>query len=214
MRFNGIEEYKQFGVLVLIMKGGLLFQKRALEIPQGGEICFPGGGVEPQDQTFGDTALRETQEEINLNPKDIGTLYPLDPVIAPFGAIIYPFLGKTDRTLGDCTPNPQEVSELFTVPISYFLNTSPETYQIMIQAFAVENENTGDHSKEKILLPAQELNLPEQYHKNFGKHYSNIYCYRYNDHLIWGLTAKIIKNLIDRRAYYPLDQILQESHSV
>ena len=36
-----------------------------------GQVSFPGGGVEPQDVTFTDTALREANEEIGLVPEGV-----------------------------------------------------------------------------------------------------------------------------------------------
>lgn len=60
-------------ILPLIKVDGeyhILFEKRSHHIPQGGEICFPGGRFSPElDQTYQDTALRETEEELGYRLK-------------------------------------------------------------------------------------------------------------------------------------------------
>ena len=45
----------------------LLFEKRAANIRQGGEICFPGGEFDAsEDDSFEQTAIRETEEETGI----------------------------------------------------------------------------------------------------------------------------------------------------
>ncbi|RYI22311.1 CoA pyrophosphatase [Dermacoccus sp. 147Ba] len=48
-----------------------------------GQVSFPGGGVEPQDVTFTDTALREANEEIGLVPEGVHVMGELQPVALP-----------------------------------------------------------------------------------------------------------------------------------
>lgn len=65
---NGKEEFSNFAVLVLLLQVDdefhFVFEKRAANIRQAGESCFPGGKFEPnQDVDFRDTAIRETVEE-------------------------------------------------------------------------------------------------------------------------------------------------------
>lgn len=48
-----------------------------------GEIAFPGGGVEPQDQDATMTALREAEEETRLDPRGVEVLGVLPEVHIP-----------------------------------------------------------------------------------------------------------------------------------
>ena len=45
-----------------------------------GEVAFPGGRMENSDNTLLDTALRETHEEMGIQPDDIEVLGALDDV--------------------------------------------------------------------------------------------------------------------------------------
>ena len=47
-----------------------------------GEVSFPGGKVEPNDKDLSHTALRESNEEINLNSKDASLLGQMNYLIS------------------------------------------------------------------------------------------------------------------------------------
>lgn len=90
---------------------------RTQSINHGGQLSFPGGGKEG-DESIVETALREAQEEIGLHTSGVkvaGQLTPLyvghsDNMVTPVVA----FLDHEQRF----TPNPNEVDEIITVPIS------------------------------------------------------------------------------------------------
>ncbi len=90
---------------------------RAADINHGGQLSFPGGGKEGHE-TVEETALRESQEEIGLHRQGveiIGKLTPLyvghsDNMVTPVVA----FLNQPQTF----TPNPNEVEEVFSVPIT------------------------------------------------------------------------------------------------
>lgn len=46
-----------------------------------GEVCFPGGKSDPEDQDEVDTALREAEEEIGLPPEQVEVICKLFPII-------------------------------------------------------------------------------------------------------------------------------------
>ena len=49
----------------------VLFEERAHTLrSQPGEVCFPGGKYECEDNSFRNTAVRETCEELGLKPED------------------------------------------------------------------------------------------------------------------------------------------------
>jgi 8-oxo-dGTP pyrophosphatase MutT (NUDIX family) len=84
----------------------ILFIKRTERVQKHkGEISFPGGVYEDRDGTLIKTALRESLEEIDLNPDDVEVLGELDDVvsaktnykIAPFLALIpWPYEFRVD----------------------------------------------------------------------------------------------------------------------
>jgi 8-oxo-dGTP pyrophosphatase MutT (NUDIX family) len=90
----------------------------------GGQISFPGGGVEPQDATYEDTALRETEEELGIPAEVIETVGTLTPLfIAPSQNLVTPVVGWV-QDLPPLHPNPLEVSDVLTVSLSHLLTPS------------------------------------------------------------------------------------------
>lgn len=96
----------------------ILFIKRTEWVEKHkGEISFPGGAYEVYDGTLLNTALRESTEEISLNPDDVEFLGELDDeasvktnyIITPFLALIpWPYEFKVDG---------RETEEIIEAPI-------------------------------------------------------------------------------------------------
>lgn len=99
----------------------LLTQRTAHLRDHAGQISFPGGRVEAEDESPIHTALRETEEEIGLAREHVeilgflpeyrtGTGFRVTPVVAlvtpPFELALDPF----------------EVAEAFEVPLSFLLD--------------------------------------------------------------------------------------------
>lgn len=70
----------------------VLFEVRSRKIIQGGEICFPGGAIEPPENPH-DTAVRETCEELLVEPSQIEVLSPMHVIPGPGGADVTSYLG-------------------------------------------------------------------------------------------------------------------------
>ena len=74
-------KYKKAGVLIILLEDErdgeykLLFTKRSSNLStHSGEVSFPGGMREEHDSCLYDTALRESNEEINLDLNNIEKL--------------------------------------------------------------------------------------------------------------------------------------------
>ncbi|XP_023564903.1 peroxisomal coenzyme A diphosphatase NUDT7 isoform X2 [Octodon degus] len=90
-----------------------------------GEVCFPGGRREPTDRDDVATALREAQEEVGLLPHQVEVICCLVPSLIEKKNLVTPVVGFVDHNF-EAQPNPDEVKDVFLVPLDYFL--SPRVY--------------------------------------------------------------------------------------
>lgn len=79
-----------------------------------GEICFPGGKPDPQDNSLAETALREAKEEIGLQHCQIQGRLSSIPLFTSDYRLI-PFVGVTQQQ--KFIINPAEVQCILTIPI-------------------------------------------------------------------------------------------------
>ena len=129
------EGYRPSAVLIPIYENRdehyIVLTKRTQDVMyHKGQISFPGGAQDREDDDLAATALREAFEEIGVRSGDVEILGRLDDqstytsrfVITPFvGAIPYPYKFKVSR---------KEVEELIEVPLSALLKPgcfNPET---------------------------------------------------------------------------------------
>lgn len=183
----GSRSFSKFAVLLpLIIKEDdihVLFEVRSLKLRrQPGEICFPGGRIDQQDIDEKSASIRETVEELGIKEEDIFNVFPLDYLFSPFGMIVYPYVGfiKKPKSI---TPNPSEVEEVFTVPISFFLENEPKIYQVNFKAEPEEN------------FPYDLLVDGKNY--NWRTRHLEEYFYLFENRVIWGLTARILAHFIE-----------------
>ncbi len=175
----------------------LLFEKRSLNIRQGGEVSFPGGRFEAsKDQDFRDTAIRETLEELNLAKDDLELHSKLGTVFNPMGNIVEVFLGRIHKDFNLIKPSKKEVEQIFLVPLEFFQKNQPELYSVDYKVHPFR-EQEGEL---KILFPAKQFDIPKRYQEPWRGLEKNIYLYQYHQFVIWGLTATIVKNIIDELA--------------
>ena len=66
----------------------LLFEVRAAQLRQGGEVCFPGGRLESQE-TPAECALRETEEELSIPRSQIQLLGAPDFICNQRGFLLF-----------------------------------------------------------------------------------------------------------------------------
>lgn len=199
---HGKSEYVNTCVLVLLMmvegEYHFVFEKRSPDIRQGGEICFPGGVFDPnKDTSFLQTAIRETVEELGISEDKLTVLGASDTLVAPLGVTVDAFVGIADiDSLDQLRVNTREVEYVFSVPVSYFEECEPEKYSAMVTIHpSYVDKETGE---EVILLPAEQLGLPERYTKPWGGSKYNVYAYRVEKGVIWGITARFIYEIIKK----------------
>ena len=117
---------KEAGVLLPIIRQFdgtyLVLTKRAAHLSNHpGQISFPGGKRENKDTNIDATALREAKEEIGLKAEVVEVLGRLPAHETVTGFQITPIIGWIDRSwTGVADPN--EVTEIFQVPLSYITN--------------------------------------------------------------------------------------------
>ena len=99
----------------------LLTQRTKHLSNHAGQISFPGGRVEPHDQSAIDTALRETEEEVGLDRARVDVVGCMDIYETVTGFSITPVVGFV-REGFTLTIDPQEVSEVFEVPLDFVLD--------------------------------------------------------------------------------------------
>jgi 8-oxo-dGTP pyrophosphatase MutT (NUDIX family) len=85
-----------------------------------GEVAFPGGKRDAGDLSLIDTVLRESQEEIGLDPRCVEIVSPGRQRTSRFGLRVRPFVAivPPDVVL---SPNLAELDEVFRVPLAHFL---------------------------------------------------------------------------------------------
>ncbi|MFV3074672.1 CoA pyrophosphatase [Niveispirillum fermenti] len=99
----------------------LLTQRTAHLAAHAGQVSFPGGGVEEEDEDAVATALRETEEEIGLHHRHIEVLGHLDTYVTRTGFRVVPVVAHI-RPPFTLTPDPYEVADVFEVPLSFILD--------------------------------------------------------------------------------------------
>lgn len=118
---------RQAGVLALVFPAAdgaphIVLTRRTDHLRgHSGQISFPGGRRDPDDESFVHTALRETCEELGICGDDIAVHGSLTPFyIPPSNYDVYPSVGSLDAA-PVFNPNPDEVAEVFTVPLAHLL---------------------------------------------------------------------------------------------
>ncbi len=88
----------------------------------GGQISFPGGGLEANDASLEHGALREAEEEVGIIREDVQLLGRLTEMFIPVSNfIVHPFVGALDYT-PTFIPQVTEVQQILEVPLKEFLH--------------------------------------------------------------------------------------------
>ncbi len=125
--------YKKAGVLIILHKDNdedykILFTKRSSNLStHSGEVSFPGGKWEKHDKNLYETALRESNEEINLDTANIEKLGSLNFLLSRHKIEVNPYVGyltKNQEFEGNF-----EIDEIFSVPVSFLMNSDTVSYK-------------------------------------------------------------------------------------
>jgi 8-oxo-dGTP pyrophosphatase MutT (NUDIX family) len=102
----------------------LLMQRHDYVGVHGGQISFPGGKKEPEDENIIQTAIRETREETGVEPSGITIIGTLTPLFIPVSNMfVTPVVGWIDRK-AVFIPQPEEVDFLIDADVKRFLDPS------------------------------------------------------------------------------------------
>jgi len=126
----------------------VLIVRNSYEGVHSAQIAFPGGKYENEDIDFASTALRETYEEVGVDPHNVALIRPFTQVyIPPSNFMVYPYLGMCKEEI-TFIPDPSEVAGIIELPIATFLSDTiiiekelQTSYanSIKVPAFEIEN---------------------------------------------------------------------------
>ncbi|MEC7785834.1 MAG: CoA pyrophosphatase [Nitrospinota bacterium] len=134
---------KKAAVLVMLYpkhnKTHILMIKRGVHLKShGGEIGFPGGGYEEeQDKNLLTTALRETREEIGVHVETSKVIAQLPIVNTRLGFEITPFVSVLSESQ-EFKRQEDEVDEILEIPLPLLL--------------ATKQKNVGSHQEKNMVL--------------------------------------------------------------
>jgi ADP-ribose pyrophosphatase YjhB (NUDIX family) len=150
---------------------------------QPGDICFPGGKIELDDEGPLAAAVRETREELGLPAESIDILGPLNYMVSPIGVMMHPFVAFI-RDWEKIQPNREEVSEVFVAPLDYLLAAEP-----LIAHMELATRPLPDFPLDILTTSyAQEWKKRTTYPVLF---------YQYGGHVVWGLTARVLSGFLN-----------------
>ncbi|KAF0221297.1 MAG: hypothetical protein FD174_435 [Geobacteraceae bacterium] len=106
----------------------ILFTKRTEQLNHHrGEISFPGGVCQKEDERPLQTALRETWEEVGIAPGDVEILGELDDVYSIHNYLVTPYVGVFPSHYA-LELNVDEIERVIEVPLSHLLR--PEIFRV------------------------------------------------------------------------------------
>ncbi len=149
----------------------VMFTERSQSLrAHAGQISFPGGKVEPGDRGMRETALREAQEEVGLDPAHAELLGELDDVPTfVTGYVISPVVALIDeRSLGPEGRYPWRLSQGEVVRV----------HELPM----------------RDLLEPSALRVEER--ERDGVRFE-LYSYTARGATVWGATARILHQLLD-----------------
>jgi 8-oxo-dGTP pyrophosphatase MutT (NUDIX family) len=186
-----LEGFRRAAVLVALLSrpGGptLLFTRRTESVRKHkGEVGFPGGHLEP-GETARHAALREAREEVALDPEAVEVLGELDerPVVTRY--VVTPVVGLVRAPPDRFERQEREVGEVFEVPVGRFLEPG------MPRGEWWDASRLPEDAVPRPLLDLRD----EEIDRRAGRY--RVWFYDVApDRVIWGFTARVLKDLVER----------------
>ncbi len=143
----------------------LLTERSSKLNTHSGQVAFPGGRMDPEDASLAAAAMREAWEEVGLPAEFIEVLGTL-PVYSTITSFVVTPVVALVRPGFELRPNPDEVADVFEVPLSFLMNPAHHRRHTM--------EDLYGHTRQWFSMPYQDDG---------------------RERFIWGATAGMLRNL-------------------
>lgn len=127
-----------------------------------GQISFPGGRLEPEDDSLAACALRETYEEVGIPPEIVNIIGPLTELYIPVSNFqVFPFLAWTHYT-PQYMRQETEVQSIIEAPLSIFKDVeNMKTTDIRVNESLILTDVPYYHFKGHVIWGATAMILSE-----------------------------------------------------
>lgn len=148
----------------------ILIQRPKYKGNHSGQIALPGGKREQNDRSIRQTALREAEEETNINQNKVDIVGELTPLyIPPSNFMVTPIVGIS-QTRPDFNPDDREVDEIIEVSVDdLLLDNNLKKKEINLDNGGVLNTPYFDLNS-KVVWGATAMILNEIKHYISGEH--------------------------------------------
>ncbi len=158
---------KKAGVMVLFYPSihnetrFVLILRKTYKGVHSAQVGFPGGKFEEVDNSFRDTAIRETEEEVGIPADHISIVRELTQVyIPPSNYFVQPYLGITMHN-PVFIPQESEVEAVIEVPLSEFLDDEILIQKTLSTSYAKSIDVPAFRLQEHIVWGATAMMLNE-----------------------------------------------------
>ncbi len=170
----------------------LLFTRRTERVPSHkGEISFPGGAREPGEDAVR-AALREAEEEVGLAPDTVEPLGALDDVPSVARFIVTPVVAAIRAPPALFRTAEFEVHEPFELPLASLRDPAQRRASLFDPARLPPELFTAiDEARTALRIPFEEVDPGTGHWRIWSFHADP-------SRVVWGLTARILADLLDR----------------
>lgn len=188
-----LPSFQRAAVLVSVLRRRegptLLFTRRSDGLRRHrGEISFPGGRLEGAEDARA-AALREAREEVALDPGGVEVIGDLDDRPSVTQYLVTPVVGLVADPPERFGRDEREVDEVFEVPLDRFLDPGSLRFEWW------DGSRIPPDAAPRPLLDLDDEEVDRQRER--------YRVYFFDDvagpgRVIWGLTARVLKDLLDR----------------